>query len=475
MIISISLLRNIGQFDSASGSSNIPLARFTLVYAENGRGKTTLAAVLRSLATGDPIPISERRRLAAQHPPHIVLDCSGGPPAAIFQNNTWNRTLSNMVVFDDVFVDQNVCSGLDVVAEHRQNLHGLILGAQGVILNQNLQQLVARIEAQNAALRTKEGVIPRSEQGTLSIDEFCALPARADIDEAIQAAERNLAAANEQDLVHATPTFDILNLPQLNLAEIESILQQDLLTLDSAAATSVPTHLATLGEGAESWVAEGMAQVLRAQTAHQPASCPFCVQSLAGSPIINHYRSYFSDAYAELKNSISTIISAIDLNHGGDLPAAFERAIRVAVERKQFWSRFCDTPQVVLDTAAITRDWRMARDAVRSALNTKNATPLEPVSLSTDAQAAIATYEAHRQSITILNNQLQEANTAIAVTKEQAISGNPAALVSDVNRLRAVKARHTPELSPLCNDYLAEKASKATTEQQRDRGCVRLS
>ena len=146
-------------------------------------------------------------------------------------------------------------SALDVVAEHRQNLHGLILGAQGVSLNQNLQQLVARIEAHNAALRTKEGVIPRSERGTLSIDEFCALPARADIDEAIQAAEHNLAAANEQDLVHTTPTFDILNLPQLNLAETESILQQDLLTLDSAAATSVQTHLATLGEGAESWVA----------------------------------------------------------------------------------------------------------------------------------------------------------------------------------------------------------------------------
>jgi wobble nucleotide-excising tRNase len=53
MIDRIRLIRNIGQFDSVSAGANIPLARLTVVYAENGRGKTTLAAVLRSLATGE--------------------------------------------------------------------------------------------------------------------------------------------------------------------------------------------------------------------------------------------------------------------------------------------------------------------------------------------------------------------------------------------------------------------------------------
>lgn len=67
MIVCIRLLRNIGQFDSVSAGATIPLARLTLVYSENGMGKTTLAAVLRSLGTGDPVPIADRRRLAAQH------------------------------------------------------------------------------------------------------------------------------------------------------------------------------------------------------------------------------------------------------------------------------------------------------------------------------------------------------------------------------------------------------------------------
>lgn len=56
MIRRVQLVRNIGKFASVTVPANLPLARLTLIYAENGRGKTTLAAILRSLASGSPIP-----------------------------------------------------------------------------------------------------------------------------------------------------------------------------------------------------------------------------------------------------------------------------------------------------------------------------------------------------------------------------------------------------------------------------------
>jgi wobble nucleotide-excising tRNase len=43
------LLRNVGQFDSVTSGAQIPLTRLSLLYAENGRGKTTLAAIQNSL------------------------------------------------------------------------------------------------------------------------------------------------------------------------------------------------------------------------------------------------------------------------------------------------------------------------------------------------------------------------------------------------------------------------------------------
>lgn len=468
MISRIQLLRNIGQFDSVSTGSTIPLGRLTLIYSENGRGKTTLAAVLRSLATGDPLPIAERKRLAAQHPPHVVLDCGGGPPPAIFENNAWNRTLTGLVVFDDVFIDQNVHSGLAVQAHHRQNLHELILGAPAVALSRRLQELVARIETHNGELRAKERAIPAAARGPYSVDDFCALPPRGDIDEAIQEAERALAAARDQDAVRTTASFDSLTLPAFDLVAIDRLLQQDLPALDSATLARVQTHLAGLGQGGEAWVADGMRRVPQGQGTPGSQVCPFCAQDLRGSPLIEHYRAYFSESYASLKREVAQAVVAVNRAHGGEVAAGFERAVRVTVERRQFWSRFCEVAEVTLDTAAIVRDWGATREAVVAQLSAKQTAPLDPMQLSGETRALVATFEGHRSTITAINRQLQGANQAIEVAKERVATANSAALADDLARLKAIKARYEPGTPPLCDDYLQERAAKETTEQQRD-------
>jgi wobble nucleotide-excising tRNase len=468
MINRLQLLRNIGQFDSVSSGANIPLARLTVVYSENGRGKTTLAAVLRSLATGDPLPIAERRRLAAQHPPHAVLECSGGPPPAVFQNNTWNRALTDVVVFDDVFIDENVHSGLAVQPHHRQNLHELILGAPAVALSRQLQQLVERIEQHNRELRAKERAIPAGDRGPFSVEEFCALPIRHDIDQAIREAERALATAREQDAISTTPPFESLNLPEFDLNAITMVLRQDLPALNSATLARVQEHFSKLGQRGEAWVADGMRRIIQGDGGRDTAACPFCAQDLQGSPVIQHYQAYFSDAYAALKHTVSDALGAVNRAHASDVPAGFERAVRVAVERRQFWSRFCEVAVFALDTAAVVRDWRAAREAVVAELTAKEAAPLERMEVSNETRALVATYAGHGETITTINQGLQEANQAIGVAKERAATANSAVFAADLARLKAVKARQTPEIKALCDEYLQERAAKETTEQQRD-------
>lgn len=468
MINRLQLLRNIGQFDSVSSAANIDLARLTLVYAENGRGKTTLAAILRSLATGDPVPIAERRRLSAQHPPHVVLSCSGGPPNAMFENNAWNRSLPDMVVFDDVFVDENLYSGLAVGTDHRQNLHELILGSQGVTLNQQVQAFVTQIETHNAALRTRAAAIPVAVRGTLSVDDFCALQDRPDIDGAIQTAERNLAAAREQEPIRNTSGFDMLSLPEIDINIIDGVLQLDLQSLDTAAAARVQEHIEKIGDNAEAWIENGMSRI------PETGDCPFCAQDLSSSLVISHYRAYFSEEYAALKQTVANTLVDISHRHGGGVAAGFERAVRGGVERRQFWSRFCDVPDVAIDTAEIVRDWTSATNAIEAVLGSKQGAPLERSTLSEEVRNVVATYEAHRQAVAALNQQLQQTNVAIQVVKEQAAAGNPAALSADVASLKAIKARYTPVTSALCDDYLAEKAAKIQTEQQRDQAKAAL-
>jgi len=445
------------------------------MYAENGRGKTTIAAVLRSLATDDPIPITERHRLAAQNPPHVVLDCDGGPSPAMFQNGTWNRTLQNMVmIYDDVFVDENVYSGLVVGPDHRQNLHELILGAQGIALNGKVQRLVARIEEHNTELRAKAAVIPAADRGALSVDEFCSLQPLQNIDEEIQATERSLEAVRQQDPIRTTSAFGSVNLPMIDVSAIENVLKMDLPSLDETAAARVQAHLASAFKGAEAWVAEGIRHFPAESDGEPSGTCPFCAQKLAGSQVISHYRAYFSDAYRELKRVVGEVQTSFARKHGGESFAAFERSLKAIGELKQFWSHFCDAPDTNIDTVAIELDLQTAREVVFNVLRKKQSAPLERMEFSQADRASIASYNRHLQAVEALNHRIQEANAAIRIVKEQAATGNPAALSAKVSRLKAIKARHIPATAALCEAYLVEKAAKAGTEQERDQAKIAL-
>lgn len=464
MISRLRLIRNIGQFDSVSLPTNILLRRLTLIFAENGRGKTTLSAILRSLGTGDPVPISERRRLAAAHPPHVIVELDDGSRLT-FENNTWSRPLSEVTVFDDSFVDNNICSGLTVEAHHRQNLHSLILGSHGVDLNRELQQHIQRVEEHNSIIRTRADAIPASARRAVTVDDFCALDPRPDIEAEIVAAERALDAARSQDPIRATSVFDVLTLPAIDADQLNQLLQRDLSTLDSRALSQLHEHFAQIGTTGEAWVSEGMARIISADDSTQ---CPFCAQPLTNSPLINHYRAYFTQEYEQLKSAIADQIASIRRLHGGDSAAAFERTMRQTVERQQFWSRFCDIPTITLDTVELARQWRSARDAVLSALHTKQTTPLDPLPLSEDAIIAIAQFNAQCEAVTALSQRLQASNASIHTLKEQAANANPAVIESQLGRLIVTKARHTPDIAALCNAYLSAKHEKSLTEQARD-------
>jgi wobble nucleotide-excising tRNase len=465
MITNIQLLRNVGRFDSVTTAASIPLNRITMIYAENGQGKTTLAAILRSLATGDPIPIIERRRLASQHPPHVMLACSGGPPpAAMFQNGAWNRTLPNMVVFDDVFVDQNVYSGLVVGSEHRQNLHELILGAQGIALNQQLQRLVQQIENHNSTLRQRALALVSSDRGSLSADDFCALPNNPNVDQEIQTAERNIAALRAQDPIRSTPGFDLFSLPPLDVEGIAAILNKTVQNLDAAAAREVQAHVASVGNGSEEWISEG----IRRQLESESTNCVFCAQDLAGSPVIPHYEAFFSSEYRELQRQISEALATLNSIHSGNAAATFERAVRVLVERKQFWAQFCELPPMEIDTATVVQDWQNATRLLIEVLTAKQASPLEPLDIPDAARSAVLAYEGHLALVASINQLLQQSNATIAAVRQRAATANPIVEQATLARLRAIRARHSPAVAALCDLYVGERRAKTATEQLRD-------
>lgn len=472
MISRVRLLRNVGQFDSVDAGAAIQLARFVLVHAENGRGKTTLAAILRSLALGDPTPINERRRLASLSPPHIVLDCSIEDGPVIFQNGAWNHPFPEMAIFDDRFVDENVYSGLTVAASHRQNLHEVVIGAEGVALNRQLQALVRRIEAHNSDLRTLAAEIPAALRGPFSVDEFCDLVVPEDIDEQIRFGERELAAAQEQDSIRNYPLLDEIELPEFNLVTIVRTLELDLAGLEAAAARSVQQHFAQLGAGGEAWVADGMRRI---PTSSQNGElCPFCAQALENSEILSHYRAYFGREYANLRQNISRTLSDFTNHHTRDVPVRLERTLRMTSERLQFWSRFCEVRPVGFDPEPIIREWQASRDGIITALETKRNAPLDRVPLQEVVMESISRFDSLRTELGAFNVELQHANERISTVKRSVQAGNANAVRAKLERYVAMRRRGAPEVEVRCAAYIAARRAKRVTEESRDNAQERL-
>ena len=390
-----------------------------------------------------------------------------GPPL-VFQNGTWSTTLPNIAVFDDHFVAQNVCAGVEIGTSHRQNLHELILGAQGVALNATLQAHVARIEEHNRTLRALSDAIPPEARGAMAVDAFCALTAVADIEGAIQQAERNVAAAQSADAVRQAETFIAFSLPAFDTQAINAFLARTLPDLEAAAAAGLRAHLAKLGQEGATWVSDGMGSVAGVSFGLDHEICPFCAQDLAGSQLLRHYQAYFSAAYNGLKRDVEQQIQELDNAHGDLAALSFERSVREAEQRRTFWGAFLQAAEINLDTAVLTRAWAEARNTVAAALAAKQASPLEGSVLSEAALAAIAAYEAAKMDIAACSDSLMACNAQIALIKERAATANLAALNSELSRLISTRARHSAAVAPHCAAYVAEKEAKTQTEGLRE-------
>ena len=464
MIQLIKLLRNVGMFGSNATAASTPLKRLVLLYGENGSGKTTLATVLRSLATGKALPLNERQRLGSSHFPHVVLESDGNPSMVMFQNGAWNRQMANIRIFDDDFIDKNIYSGLHVDAKHRQQLHNLIIGEEGVALQRRIEKLVSRISDHNTQLQDKAKAIPPHIRGTFTVDEFCDLPKLANVDSRLKKAKQSLKAASDQESIRNTPPFPSISLPQFDVDAIKDILTTDLPSLDKSAEDSVRQHIHLLGEKGEPWIASGV----RRMTRYDENICPFCGQDLNAVELVQHYRAFFSQQYELLKQKVVSTYNEINDTHGRDPQIAFLRTVSAVKETASFWSQYQNMPLIELDTQKIVDTWTNARDLVVAHLSSKQAAPLERQDLSSSAEDALSEYDSYRKQITELNEAFNAANRIIVEVQKGVLTADTKAILAEIEQMNATKERHKSEINSACDEYLAEQKHKSITEAKRD-------
>jgi recombinational DNA repair ATPase RecF len=127
MIERILSIANVGKFVNCKAVGDVTFKKLTLLYGENGRGKTTLCDVMRSLATGNGDRIQGRKTLGSNDVPSVQILVSGAKH--IFSRGSWNERNRSRVVGKSFLIDRR-CHGACRCSWHVQNTHEISLRTQ---------------------------------------------------------------------------------------------------------------------------------------------------------------------------------------------------------------------------------------------------------------------------------------------------------------------------------------------------------
>lgn len=192
MLERFSEVQGIGLLNQANGKP-FTCQKATFIYADNGRGKSTLASILRSVSIGDVSIISNRKTIDGALPPKVSLQFSNGQKTE-YENGAWSKLHPEVLVFDAEFIERNVHSGGTVSTGHRKNLLEFALGEAAVAARADVEKATA--EAKSAAEK-EQGLTAQlsGHHSGMALALFEKLPAVADADTKIQDYQKRIVAA----------------------------------------------------------------------------------------------------------------------------------------------------------------------------------------------------------------------------------------------------------------------------------------
>lgn len=460
-------IRCVGRFQNCAAVGDVTFRRYTLIFAENGRGKTTLCAILRSLSTNAPGIIAGRKTLGSADQPMIELLLGTGNVR--FDSGSWSGQFSDIAIFDGTFINENVFAGDIVDTDQKRNLYRIIVGAPGVTLAKEINDLDGASRAKSTEIRENRGAIQRFVPPGMTIEAFLALPEDPAIDDKIQAREQELAAVNRAAALQQRAGLTALIVPAIP-ASLAEILAKTMPNVAADADRRVAQHIAEhrMQSGGEAWLAQGLEYA-------RDAKCPFCEQSLEGIALIEAYKVFFGEGYRSLRNDVTALKNRVDNALRESVAAAIEHTLAQNDSSVEFWQQYCTFDQPRFDARErVQQVFAGIRQAALDLLSRKEAAPLDAVAPDEKFTNAVEFFEELSQLVAAYNGAVAAVNAAIDATKRATQTANVRDVEDVLGRLRAQKARHTAEVRALCELDARLQPEKDSLEAQKASARERL-
>ncbi len=435
-------IRNLGVF---AAQQSCTFKKFTLIYARNGLGKSTLCAMFRSLETDNADHLIGRQRLGQPEAPEVCLlidrkQCK-------YEDNRWTRAFPEIIIFDNEFIANNVYTEI-VEARHKRRFHHIMLGEEGV----ELRKKESEISTKKREIKKKTDDIKKSIQQTVPTDfdfeEFLSLQEIPNIDTMINEQEKLVKAITEEGQILCHPGIPKLSMPLLPDNLFDS-LQKKFENLSLEAEETLNQHLAAHGmkSADKDWLVEGLSYI-------SEESCPFCGQNVQGLPLIGAYRSVFNETFRSFQHSIDKMIDDIGKQFGELAISEFKHLVSQHKRELEFWNQHCEIDeQIYIISDSLTELLRYLGRAAISTLIEKKNSPHKPISCSDEFKSKYESYKNELSEITELNSNFCEINSKIEERKQQVGASGLVEETRKLDNLRVSKIRYQDCTRKLCENF----------------------
>jgi wobble nucleotide-excising tRNase len=443
MLERIAKIQGIGLLHDINGKA-YTLKKATLIYADNGRGKSTLANILRSVATGDNALMSTRRTLDATLSPEVELQFNSGHKV-IFKDGIWSEKRPELKIFDATFIESNVYSGSMVSTDHRKNLLEFALGEASVSARYAVDD--ATQEAKKASGREKQITDQLSgHHPGLQLGDFEKLVPLDEIDAKINEVQLRLTTANNIAAILNKPLPTAIPEPIFDIDALLTVLRTSLENIHQDAESVVREHIKTLGNAsAENWLSNG-------HIYDDGQHCPYCGQDTSGNHLIKAYQTHFNAAYIALKSKVSTLHRSVETHTAQGIIDSFALGVTAAETKVTAWADHITKPMSITFADSDSRQALKELQALALQLcQTKQASPTEAVGTEADESKLKALWQQIIAAMQVSNQTIKEARDVIELFKGELASENIQALQQQIQKLQATKRRYDPAVIDLFN------------------------
>jgi wobble nucleotide-excising tRNase len=457
-------IKNIGRFRDCNPRGDVTFRKLTLLFAENGQGKTTLCAILRSLESGREEFISERKAIGVSEPASVQIRLDGDTIS--FSNNAWTTTHPRIGIFDSVFVHDNVYAGDYIDHEHKKNLYRIIVGTQGVQLAQQVDALDAQIRNANTDIRAKKDAASRFLPQGITLEAYLAWQPVEDIDAKILQKSTEIAnrrrASEKAGEIQAKGLLARIQLPSFP-SDFATILSEQLTDIIADAEAWVRQQVAQhqMGTQGESWLSQGLGYVKNDQ-------CPFCGQNIRLNDLIAAYRAQFGAAYKILKQKVAQLSQRITGAIGDPSLNSAQQTISGNLILIEFWRQFTEITLPDFTFDQVHQKYSHLREQALALAQKKQENPTQPVSLDEGFLSALADAQSLQQGIEAYNLAVDSCNARINEQKASAQRGGDLAILhKELAELEAKKKRFETEVVQTCQEYQNAQQVKTQLEEQK--------